>query len=88
MRTNKEVLRGRTGNFLGPKMGYKGGFDVSTFREERMLRRSRLRVEAAQIEKAFDRYVLTIPVINMKLIVFYLMPSSTQHNSNFNFNLI
>ena len=71
MRTNKEVLRGRTGKFLGPKMGYKGGFDVSTFREERMLRRSRLRVEAAQIDKAFDRYLLIIPLINIFVTFFY-----------------
>jgi hypothetical protein len=31
---------------------------VSTFREERMLRRSRQRLEAVQIEKAFDRYIV------------------------------
>ena len=54
-------------------MGYKVGYDVSTFREERMLRRSRLRVEAAQIDKAFDRYLMTFQVVNTCSLCYLLM---------------
>ena len=48
-------------------MGLKHGFDASTFREERMLRRSRQRLEAVQIEKAFERYNKTYCLQNKDL---------------------